>query len=238
MKKLPLPFDYRMSRPQQIFGIIYLPIHIFVLPLLLPELFAKYGIVDLGTVNLVYYAIGLVVTFAAFMSYLRAEFDPLVERLFHCILTFFMALGLDYILSLAVNSIVLALTQGVDNPNDTTIGEIALQSSGAIKAAAVFMAPIVEEVLFRGVIFGAVRERSRGLAYVLSVLIFSVYHVWQYVAVTGDLKLMVYVLQYIPVSIVLAWAYERSGTLWVPIGFHMMINSMTFAAEKLLAEMA
>ena len=79
---------------------------------------------------------------------------------------------------------------------------------------------------------------SRMLVFSLSVLIFSVYNVWQYVAVTGDLKLMVYVLQYIPVSIVLAWAYERSGTLWVPIGFHMMINSMTFAAEKLLAEMA
>ncbi len=237
MKKLPFPFELRMSRGQLIFGLVYLPFHIFILPLFLPALLMEAGMTDLGEINLVYYALSFVLVLAVFWSYLRGEFDPLVERLGHCLLTFLMALGLDYVLSLAVNSVVLAVTQGVDNPNDTMIGEIALESGGTIKAAAIFMAPIVEEVLFRGVIFGGVRRKNRLLAYVLSVLMFSVYHVWQYVAVSGDLSLLIYVLQYLPVSIVLAWAYERSGSLWVPIGFHMMINSMSFVVEKMLAEL-
>lgn len=238
MKKLPFPFELRMSRRQLIFGLIYLPIHVFILPLFLPLLLLEAGMEDLGTINLAYYAVSFVLVLGVFFRYLRAEFDPFVERLGHCIISFLMALGLDYLLSLAVNAVVMTVTGGVDNPNDSMIGEIALESGGAIKAAAIFMAPIVEEVLFRGVIFGGVRQKNRALAYVLSVLMFSLYHVWQYVAVSGDLGLLIYVLQYLPVSIVLAWAYERSGSLWVPIGFHMMINSMSFAVEKLMAELA
>jgi len=226
-----------MSRGQLIFGLIYLPIHMFVLPLLMPALMMNSGTEDLGVINLAYYGVSFTLVLAVFFTFLRAEFDPLVERLGHCIICFLMALGLDYVLSLGVNAIVLTVTEGVDNPNDTMIGEIALQSGGAIKAAAVFMAPIVEEVLFRGVIFGGVRERNRVAAYVLSVLMFSMYHVWQYVAVSGDWTLLIYVLQYLPVSITLAWVYERSGSLWVPIGFHMMINSLSFAVEKMLAEL-
>lgn len=235
--KEKFPFENRMSWPQTVFGLIYLPIHVVVLPLFLPVLLANMGVADLGRINLIYYSVSLIVVAGVFMSYLRADFDPLVERLGHCILTFLMALGLDYVLSLAVNSVVLAITGGVDNPNDGVVAEVALVSGGTMKAIAVFMAPIVEEVLFRGVIFGGLRGVNRVLAYAMSMLIFATYHVWQYVIASGDLGMFIYVLQYLPVSFCLAWAYERSGSIWVPIGFHMMINSMSLAAEKLLAEM-
>lgn len=238
MFRLPFPFENQMSRGQMIFGLIYLPFHVVVLPIVLPLLLMEAGVSDLGTVNLVYYGFSLLLMLAVYMSYLRRNFDPLVERLGHCLISFLMALGLDYVLSLAVNALVLAVTQGVDNPNDSFLAELAQVNSGAMTAVAVFMAPIVEEILFRGVIFGGVRQKNRVLAYVLSVLMFSVYHVWQYVAVSGDWTLLIYVLQYVPVSIALAWVYERSGSIWVPIGFHMMINYMSLAAEKLLAEMA
>ncbi len=238
MNKIKYPFEHRMSRGQVIFGLIYLPIHVVLLPLFMPVLMMNAGVTDLGTINVAYYAVSLVVVAGVFLSFLRAEFDPLVERIGHCIITFLMALGLDYILSLAVNSVLLTITQGVDNPNDGAVAEMALVSGGAMRAVAVFMAPIVEEVLFRGVIFGGVRPVNRVLAYVLSILIFSVYHVWQYVMASGDISLMIYVLQYVPVSFALAWAYERSGSIWVPIGFHMMINAMSLAAEKLLAQMS
>lgn len=231
------PFEHRMSWHQLVAGLIYLPVHAVIFPLVLPAFLMQAGITDLVTINVMYYAISLIIVAVVFMSFLRAEFDPLVERLGHCILTFLMALGIDYLLSLAVNSVLVGVTQGVDNPNDGAIAELALLSDGSMRAVAVFMAPIVEEILFRGVIFGGLRGHSRVLAYVMSMLIFSVYHVWQYVMATGDIKLMLYVLQYLPVSFALAWSYERSGSIWVPIGFHMMINTVSLAAEKLLAQM-
>lgn len=238
MKKLSLPFDNHMSRGQLIFGLVYLPVHIFALPMVISALMLAMGIEDLGTVNLVYYGISLMLVLAVFWSHLRAHFDTLLDGVGRCIITFLMALGIDYVLSLAMSTLLLSMGMMSENPNDSAIMEIAMESEGAVKAVAIFMAPIVEEVLFRGVIFGGVRRRSRGAAYVLSVLMFAMYHVWQYVAVSGDWTTLLYVLQYLPVSIALAWAYERSGSLWVPIGFHMMINSLSFYAQELLAEMA
>ncbi len=237
MKKLPLPFENHMSRRQTIAGLIYLPIHIFLLPLLLPALMMNWGITDLGTANLLYYGVGLAFALTVFFGFLRAHFDTLLDRFGLCILTFLMALGLDYVLSLGVNAIVMALTNGVDNPNDGAIMDIAQTSGGAIRAVAIFMAPVLEEVLFRGVVFGNIRHKNRVAAYVLSVLMFSIYHVWQYAFMAADWSILIYVLQYLPVSFVLAWAYERSGSIWVPIGFHMMINSMSLAVEKMVAEL-
>lgn len=238
MKKLSQPFDNHMSRGQLIFGLLYLPCHVFILPVVLPSMMVSLGVSDLGTINLVYYTISICAVLAVFWSHLRAHFDTLLDRVGWCLITFLMALGIDYLLSLGVSSIVLALSGGGENPNDSAIMEIAMDSEGAVKAVAIFMAPIVEEVLFRGAIFGGVRERSRVAAYALSMLIFALYHVWQYALVYADWTVLIYVLQYLPVSFALAWAYERSGSIWVPIGFHMMINSLSFYAQELLAEMA
>lgn len=238
MKKLPLPFENKLSRRQLIFGLVYLPLHIVILPILVPMLMLSLGVTDLGLINLAYYAVGLAAVLVVFWSHLRAHFDTLLDRIGWCLITFLMALGLDYVLSLVVNSLLMVAAESLENPNDSAVMQMAEISEGSVKAFAIFMAPIVEEVLFRSVIFGGVRGRSRVAAYVLSMLMFSVYHVWQYVAVYGDWTLLIYVLQYLPVSFVLAWAYERSGTIWVPIGFHMMMNAFSFYAQELLAEMA
>ncbi len=43
-----------------------------------------------------------------------------------------------------------------------------------------------------------------------------------------DLTLLIFLIQYIPVSFVLTWCYERSGSIWVPIFLHMLINALPF----------
>ena len=170
-----------MSRRGLIAGLVYFPIHVFVLPLLLPGILMNFGIEDEGLMNLVYYGLGILVVLGLFMDYLRGQYDGLLDRLGLCVLSFFMALGMDYLLSLAANSLVLALTGGaMDNPNEAAISEIVLRSSAAMRAVGIFMAPIVEEVLFRGVIFGGLREKNRLAAYAVSMLMFALYHIWQF----------------------------------------------------------
>lgn len=236
MLRQPFPFENQMSRRCTLVGLVYFPVHVFVLPVLLPPLLTGLGVSDQGTMNIVYYGIGIFLVLTVFLSYLRSQFDVLLDRLGHCILSFFMALGIDYVLSYGVNAIVFALAGELENPNDTALAEIAIQSGSAIRAVGIFMAPIVEEILFRGVIFGSVRRKNRAAAYVLSMLMFAMYHVWQYAYV--DAGMLVYVLQYLPVGFVLCWLYERSGSVWMPIGFHMMINAMSFAVQKIAAQSA
>ncbi len=235
MKKLP-PFENKMSWGRTLFGLIYLPIHLVVLPLLLPAVFMGLGISDLAQMNVYYYAFSVLVVLIVFLPYLRANFDPLVERFLHCLLTFFMALGIYYIGNVAVNLIVLGFSSQSGNPNNQLVTDLAV-NNGAFRAAAIFMGPIVEEVLFRGALFGGVRRKSRVWAYVLSMLMFALCHVWQYVIMAADWTVFIYVLQYLPPAFALAWAYERSNSIWVPIGMHMLINAMSLAAADVLAEM-
>ena len=235
MKNIP-PFENKMSWGRTLFGLIYLPIHIIVLPLLIPGIFYGLGITDLAMINVYYYAFSLALVLIVFFRYLRENFDPLVDRFFHCLITLFMGLGIYYIGNVIINLVVLGFGITADNPNDQMVTGFALDNN-AFRAAAIFMGPIVEEVLFRGALFGGVRKKNRVLAYVLSIAIFALTHVWQYVMVEMDMTILIYVLQYIPVGFALAWVYERSGSIWVPIGMHMLVNSMSLAAADLLAEM-
>lgn len=76
----------------------------------------------------------------------------------------------------------------------------------------VVLVPFAEEVLFRGVLFAALR-RTCGVtsAVVLSSMIFGLMHMpgWQMPFVLG---------------LLLAWLYHRTGSLWAPVIAHMMVN--------------
>lgn len=226
MKKLPYEFSDDLTKGQLIAGLVYLPVHMFLLPILIPYLGASLGA---GEQNLLYYALSTVFVLAAFWKFLRAGFDTLVDRLGWCLVTILMALGLDYVLSYGVTIVMMLFPEMLTaNPNNEAVMDVAEEAYGAMKAVSIFLAPIVEEVLFRGVVFGALRRKNRVAAYVLSILLFSVYHVWQYAVAYGDWTMLAYVIQYLPVSFALTWAYERSGSIWTPIGFHMLINAMSF----------
>ena len=229
LRRIIIPFENQMTRTQSLLGWVYLLLHVAVLPWML-GLLGRYSPdpIPEPTLNLVYYAIGVAFCLTVTHGFLRRGFDRLVDNFRLCLLTIAVALMIDYALS-GVAALLLLLVDGlVENPNNAAVMEMAGTDSGAVKAIAIFLAPIVEEVLFRGAVFGSIRTRSRRWAYVVSVLAFSLYHVWQYAAASGDLRMLLYAVQYFPVSIVLAWAYERSGCIWTSVFFHMGFNAMSF----------
>lgn len=232
--KNKLPFENQMTRTQTALGWAYLPLHFFVLPLLL-SLYAVYAPDRLSDtdMNLIYYAVGVVFVLAVMWSYLRRGFDGLADALPGCLLAILAAYCLNYVLSWGVTLIMMLFEGNPENPNNAQIVEMAQADSGVMKAIAIFMAPIVEETLFRGVVFGSIRPKNRVLAYAVSILLFSVYHVWQYAAMYG-LGVYIYLLQYIPVSFALAWCYERTNTIWTPIFFHMAFNAISFYVLNML----
>ena len=66
------------------------------------------------------------------------------------------------------------------NPNNKALMDIANDNPRALMGLIVFVAPIVEEVLFRGVLFGSIRPKNRIIAYAVSMCLFSFYHIWKY----------------------------------------------------------
>lgn len=228
LRKIEIPFENRMTKTQSILSWVYLLMHVAVLPVLLALLqgYSPDPISD-GTLNLIYYIIGIVFCLTVTHSFLRRSFDRLADNFRLCLLTIVLGLMINYALSAAA-ALVLMLVEGVaENPNNSAIMDLNVTDSGAVRAVAIFLAPIVEEILFRGAVFGSIRTRSRLWAYIVSITAFSLYHIWQYAAVSGDPAMLLYALEYFPVSFVLAWIYERSGSIWTSIFFHMGFNALS-----------
>ncbi len=103
--------------------------------------------------------------------------------------------------------------------------------------AAVVLAPIAEELLFRGLLFRALlQRRSVHVAALVSSLVFAVVHID--VAVSQPIALVGLTL----VGVALAYAYERTGSLLVPIVGHAAFNGITLVValvgDRLGIEMA
>ena len=218
----------RLTRTQAALGWCYLPMHIFLVPLLV-SVAAAFAPVELdgAETNLICFAVGTVFVLTVMGPWLRRNFDVLVENPGRCALCLAIALAADYEITLLVQIILLLLEQSIENPNNAQVAVYASYNYGAMRAAAVFLAPVVEETLFRGVVFGTIRRKSRAAAYAVSMLLFGLYHVWQYALIYADPWQLVYMAQYLPAAFVLSWQYERSGSIWTPIAFHMLVNALS-----------
>lgn len=90
----------------------------------------------------------------------------------------------------------------------------------AIIVAAGLVAPAVEELVYRGLIYGFARSLiEHWPAALLSSALFALVHV----DAVASLPLFVLALG-------LATAYDRSRTLWVPVLMHMLFNAWNLAA--------
>ena len=112
------------------------------------------------------------------------------------------------------------------NLNDSTISAQIQDAPHVTLMIVVLLAPFVEEVLFRGLVFGNLKFKSRGVAYVVSCALFALLHVWQFAVVNQDVTYFVVMLQYFVPGFVLAWVYDHSGTLWTSIGLHAAANAL------------
>ena len=229
-------FEFTMSNREFILGLIYLPIHTIVLPLLISLHAAIYpGLLNEVDYNVAYIAFSFVVVLAISFKYLRAEFDGLLNNKLISVFTLIQGYFLNFLINYLLLMALLLTIGNIDwsNPNNATLAEMATKDYRKVLGMAVFLGPIVEEVLFRGVIFGALLKRARLAAYIVSVVLFALLHVWQYAVAEQSTSVLLYTLDYLPVGFILAWCYERSGNLWTPILFHMGINASALAIMSL-----
>lgn len=226
MKIIIKGFLNTMTKMQSKVGLVFLPFHMLILPLLIGML-ANYlpGGLDELTQTTIYYSIGLTFSLTVMWKFLRGAFDILLDNMIRSVTALLFGYILYLLLSyLAAGVLLTLLGDTVSNPNNQALLDAASESPRAVLGLAVFIAPLVEELLFRGVIFGGLRAKHRLLAFVVSIALFGIYHVWQYALMTMDWTLLVYAIQYIPAGYVLAWAYEKTDSIWVSIFLHMFIN--------------
>ena len=93
-----------------------------------------------------------------------------------------------------------------------------------VVVAVVIVAPIAEEVFFRGIAFNAwLQERGRRFAYIGSAALFAAIHVS-----------LVSLLPIFLLGLALGWVYRRTRSLVAPIAMHATVNGITVAIALLV----
>ena len=221
-----------MTPGEQIAGVVFFVIYLLVLPFATSPIFRlaeRLLAVDIprSVENIIYYYVLFAVSIIIFHGFLgrttRNLFDrfPLVGK------TVLAGMVAHYGLNELVYRLSNLVVSNRTNLNDTTISAQIQDAPRVTLLIIVFLAPFVEEVLFRGLVFGNLKQKSRVVAYLASCFLFALIHVWQFAVVNQDITYFLLMVQYLVPGAVLAWAYESSGTLWASIGLHAVANALS-----------
>lgn len=136
------------------------------------------------------------------------------------------AIGLAALAWLIYIAAAAALTPLLNPDQQDVTEELGTDKSSALSLVVaglliVVLAPLSEELFFRGFMFASLR---RAMPLWPAALIAAV--VWGSLHLSGGnigvaIQLSVF-------GVILAWLYERSGTLWAPIAAHALNNTIAF----------
>ena len=216
---------------EKLAGTILLVVYLAVLPFFAGPLIDWFcGLLGFSVSRAASNVICFYLLFAAavliFHSFLYQTSQTLFKALDHCCKT----LGLSLVFFYGLNEIVYRLSHLLwGNPTNLNDAALLTQLTAAPRMMAIvviFLAPFLEELLLRGLVFGWLREHSRAVAYVVSCLLFALLHVWQYALMHQDLSYLLLTAQYIVPGFIFTWAYDHSGSLWTAVAAHAAVNAL------------
>jgi membrane protease YdiL (CAAX protease family) len=174
---------------------------------------------SLLSVIALFFGVGLVAVFAAVAPLGWAALPALGFRTVGWRPVVFGAFGTTAV-SVAVSQLGIE-PQGVKQAMQIAPGLAAFLTSLALLAG---LAPLVEELIFRGLLFGWLASRwGGGLAFVASSLVFAAAHVEP-----------AHAILVLPLGLLFGWLRWRTGSLWPSLVAHMANNGLAVAAAAYL----
>lgn len=223
-----------MTREEWRKGLVFLPFYLFLLARLLGRLAALIHITSIAIVNLVYYVIcagAVVLLFPQFLKNSFFWFRRVPKRVLGQAAA---NLCMYYMAAAIVTTVLSALAPGFVNRNNDNLSSTFAGLPGMLFFIAVFLAPLIEECFFRGLIFGALARIDRLTAYVVTVAAFSAIHIVFYLDSLRPAEVFFSFLQYAPASLFLCRAYEKSGTVIGSMLMHSAVNLVSFVVLILM----
>ena len=232
MKKTKLLY-ISMSRTEKILGWLYMAFSLIALPGLLAWLNAQLADpMNEGTLSFVFYLTNFLFILGIFRRFLR---DSLVAA-WRDIWNFIQAVVLGYVAywaaSEAMEFIMSHLLPGFSNINDAAITAMAKSNYTLMLIGVVFLVPLAEEMLYRGLIFRNLWQDSKVAAYLLSMAAFAAVHVLGYIGSEDITTLLICFLQYLPAGLCLAWTYTKADNIFAPIVVHALVNAIAIGALR------
>lgn len=220
-------FRFPMSKTELLPGAIYIPVHIIVLDFLIPMIMKSVAPNAAGYwSSIIYFGVSCLFILVAMHSFMGKSFSDLIscrmDALTGIVTGYFGYYVLRWLLAL-----IFWLVGRGGFPAPAGILSQAPINPGTVTVVAIVLAPIAEEFLFRGVVFGGLRHKSRLLAYTVSFLVFAFYCIWSRFFSGFGWDILIDFLYYLPASLALCWCYEKGGSVWAPVLLHILINILS-----------
>ena len=227
MKKLSVS----LSPVETILGIVYIVIQLLVLPVLLVIANMLFRLnLNEAELNFLCFAINFVCVTVIFHKYLISSAKIAFRQPLNTLKAAGIGLLLYFVSSYAMTALIFFIDPDFFNVNDNSIAGMLEQNYVLMSLGAIALAPVTEEILYRGVVFGQIHRRWPIAAFVISSAIFSALHVVGYIGQYSPIQLLLCYIQYLPPSIILAWTYVKADTIWASILIHIVINAIGMLA--------
>ena len=216
-----------LIRQEQLWGFAYLLVELLALPAALRNLNALLPApLSESWLNFLYFSINFLFVLTIFHNTLQQSLLQAGKHKGRFLRIALAGFCLYLLCNLVVGMLLRLLAPDYANLNDGQI-QLQLDSNYLIMAiSAVILAPVAEELLHRGLVFGSLYAVNPVAAYVISAAFFSLIHILGYIGLYTPLHLLIAFVQYLPAGFVLAWAYKKSGSIFCPIVIHAAVNTL------------
>ncbi len=221
------PWRPQLTRRERRMGLVFFLLYLTALPLLLGGMVRTLDerlelALTSAQSSAAYYTLILLALIAVFWDFLRNAWAILRDNLRPSLVAF----GAGFFAALGLTCLAGLLPLPVTNPEIVTYKAQLVGAPAATWAVAGLLRPAVEEILYRGFLFGGARRESRGWAYLLSAGVFALSAVWQHALFSGNPAYLLLAVQYLPLGLVLSWSYEVSGSVYTPMVLRGMAQTM------------
>ena len=222
----------RLTYQESVAGTVLFLLYLFAFPLLSERIFNAVEVlldrsVSSSLRNVLYYYFLFAAVLLLFHRYLADAAKRFLNNIQRSLATLVLGLLLFYGANELIYRVGRVLLDSHTNLNDMTIAAQVHTAPRMTTLIIVLLAPFVEEVFFRGLVFDGLRDKSRLLAYLLSSALFAFLHVWTFALSAWDATYFVLMLQYLVPGFVFAWTCEHSGTIAVPMLLHAAVNALS-----------
>lgn len=233
-----LKFNQKISNQSFAFGLfVLLPAYIFfgsiIISALMQFVFQVSGIqvsiesMD-GYLNFIFDLVFVVVSLLVFRKDLIRQWKHLKRlSLMTVINHILISIPILYLANIAGSLLSIGLSGNmVTSQNQELIESLLMQMPVLMVIAVTVFAPILEELIFRLLLFTGFYKRGRLIAYVASAGLFGFLHVFQPI-LQGNVSEILMIFPYLFMGIGLCYVYERSNNIVVPVIAHGFMNTLS-----------
>ncbi len=189
-------------------------------------------VLDDAAMHFAYYLVNFLVIIFLLRRFLGRSAAQARKHPVSFLLAVILGLAAYYACFFALDFGISRLLPDYANRNDASIAAMLERRPLLMLLGTVILVPLFEECIFRGLIFRPLWDRSHTLAYLSSMVYFSLIHILGYWGEYSPLEFGIALVQYLPAGLCLAWCYTKAETIFAPIAVHAAVNYITIQSFR------